>query len=113
MLDGSSIARLGPMRSAGYLLGGALVDMRGETSDNLVGGFGHSFDREKGTKMRKKERRVCARISPELFEAFRLKLPWYRETQLFIKKCIEAVAEGDEKTIKELREETRKEVLEG
>ena len=65
--------------------------------------------------MAKKERRVCARISPELFERFRLKLPWYGETQLFIKKCLEAVAEpGDgEKTIKQLREETRREVLEG
>jgi len=63
--------------------------------------------------MRGKERRVCARISPELFEKFRLKLPWYGETQLFIRKCLEAVVEDDEKTIKELRKETREEVLQG
>jgi hypothetical protein len=59
------------------------------------------------------EKKVCARVSVDLFERFRKRLPFYGETQTFLKKCIIASVEEEhrEATIEEIMEETRKEVM--
>jgi len=62
-----------------------------------------------------KTKKVCARVPQGTFDKFRTAFPFYGETQCFLEMCIEAALDKESygKTIKELKEEAKKKVMEG